>query len=290
VARKRLPYELWFATHLGVYGGILLVALHQLKNGGDFSRHFWFTAWWYMGYIGVFGLLGWYRFLRPVVQAWRHQFHVAKVVTEAHSTYSIHIAGRHLPGFRFQPGQYATWWMLAPGKWWQGHPFSFSSAPGADTLRLTIKASGNFTHTIGKLRPGTRIIIDGPRGSFTASRAVHAEHVLLVAGGIGITPYIAMIKQLLQSGKPVTLLYAARARQDVAFGRELAALQRKGLQLHLFLSKENQRLDATALQPFVQPGLVAYICGPDAMSASVHKQLRRLGVPDRAIITERFSF
>lgn len=290
VARNRLPYELWFFSHLLMYGAVVMVTLHQLKTGGDFIGHFWFTAYWYMGYIGVFGAVAWYRFLRPAALTFLHDFRIARVEHEANDIYSVYITGRNIKRFHFKPGQYATWWILTPGAWWQGHPFSFSSMPGEPYLRFTAKTSGDFTQTLAGLKPGTRVAIDGPRGSFTIDRASDAAQVVLVAGGIGVAPYLAAIDALLRAGKSVTLLYAARSPADVSFSNELLSLKQRGLRVQIFTKNRGKRIDGRVLQTYARPGTVVYVCGPDSMSRSLTNILRQLGLPRHAIITERFAY
>jgi predicted ferric reductase len=178
---------------------------------------------------------------------------------------------------------------MAPGLWWEAHPFSFSSAPGRSTIRFTVKASGDFTSKLPSIAPGTPIIIDGPRGSFIGNR-VTSDKVLLIAGGIGITPYLPAIEQLLARGKEVTLLYAARRKQDVAFLPEIRSLQRKGLHFKLCLSERHAALDRDMLARFTPAGTTVFICGPDRMLYGLSRTLRELGFPEDAIITERFAF
>ena len=288
--RRKLPHEVWFAAHLTLYVAILMTTLHQLKTGGDFIGHFWFTAYWYMWYIGVVGLLVWYRFGRPLLHALRYQFRVERVVPEGRNTYSVYVSGRNLTRFTFRAGQYATWWLLAPGMWWQSHPFSFSGQPGQPLLRFTVKGLGDFSTKIRAIRPGTRLIIDGPRGAFTTERADDANNVLLIAGGIGVGPYLSTIGNLLDAGKTVTLLYAVADAADISFRDELRALRARGLRLELFVSTDGRRVDENSLAPHVGPGTVAYICGPDGMSRSLTRTLRQLGMPKQAIATERFAY
>ncbi|HEX7963301.1 MAG TPA: ferredoxin reductase family protein [Candidatus Saccharimonadales bacterium] len=290
IARKKLPHEWWWLSHLTLYGAIILVTPHQLKTGGDFIGHFWYTAYWYMWYIGVFGLLAYYRFVRPLWYMLRYQFRVERVVQEAKDIYSVYVSGRDLDMFAFRPGQYATWWILSPGMWWQGHPFSFSSPPGAQQLRFTVKVVGDYSRQLRQLRPGVRIAIDGPRGSFTASRAYGANNVVLVAGGIGVAPYLSTIRSLMAAGKQVTLLYAARAKQDVSFVRELSALQRQGLRVEVYLQDDGRIIDGDVLLNHLSELTVVYLCGPDGMSRALTRTLRGLGLPKWAIVTERFAY
>ncbi len=290
VARKYVPYELWFYMHLTLYAAILLTTLHQLATGGDFINHYWFTAYWYMWYIGVFGVLLWYRILRVGALTWRYDFRVRAVTKEAEQIYSVYVDGNHIERFTFKPGQYATWRIITPKLWWQAHPFSFSSNPGDNTLRFTAKVFGSYTAELKQLQRGARVFIDGPRGSFTADRAANTDNVLLIAGGIGITPYMPMIRALLAKGKGVTLLYAARNPEQVSFARELAALQRQGLRAAFYLDNVSGNINEAILKPYLSPGILVYMCGPDAMTRSLARQLRSLGVSKHSLVTERFAY
>jgi len=75
----------------------------------------------------------------------------------------------------------------------EAHPFSMSRRPDGTRLRLTIKAVGDFTRRIPGLKPGVRVLIDGPHGIFTARRS-SSQKILMIAGGIGITPIRSLAK------------------------------------------------------------------------------------------------
>ncbi len=288
--RKRMRYEIWFLSHLTIYAAVLLTFLHQVNSGGDFVKQQWFVAYWYMLYLLVFGLLGIYRFIRPLYITLKHRFKVSEIVSEGEGIYSIYVTGRNIEQYAFRPGQYATWWFIAPGMWWEGHPFSFSVAPQKDRLRLTAKAgSGDFSAKLQNLAVGTPVIIDGPRGAFTLERATSPD-ILLIAGGIGVAPYLSYIDQLIGEGKRVTLLYAVRHPKQIAFRNELAALQGRGLRIEVYVSGNNRYIDQAAIAPFVGPNTVAYICGPDGMSKDIETLLKHNGFPQKRIISERFAF
>lgn len=287
--RRKLRYEVWHLAHLAMYLAILMAFSHQLQNGGDFIGHTWFSAYWYAIYFFAFATVGYFRFLRPAINYYRHRFKVLEVRQEADTVYSVYITGKDISKFRFEPGQYATWHILSGRLWLEGHPFSFSSQPGGEVIRFTAKATGDFSARIQNLQPGTPIVIDGPRGSFTAERA-GSYTVLLVAGGIGITPYIAMIDALLKEGKAVTLLYAIRSAGDMAFRSELDELQQRGLKMRTFIGEQKQRIDRQILEQYAaKSDTVVYVCGPEGMSRAMTETLHTLGLPKRQIITERFA-
>lgn len=99
-------------------------------------------------------------------------------------------------------------------------PYSLSAAPAGNTLRITVKDLGGHSGALGRLRLGTRVYAEGPYGALTAARR-RQRKVLLIAGGIGITPLRALFEEL---PGDVTLLYRARQDADVAFRQELGAI------------------------------------------------------------------
>jgi predicted ferric reductase len=286
IARRRLPYQVWYWVHLSVYVAVLLTFWHQVKVGGDFIGHPLFADYWYVLYISAFAMLAWYRFLRPIWQSWRHGFRVSEIRQEATDTYSIIITGKNLSSFHFTGGQYANWWFLAPGVWFESHPFSFSSDPSQSFLRVTFKIAGDYTQRLTTIRPGTKVIIDGPRGSFTAERAM-TKTVLLIAGGIGSAPMISLLPELKTANHDIALLYAVRQPEFAAFKEELSEYNTSYI-----ISSKNQRIDKELLSSYLKiPALsTVYVCGPPAMNDSVITLLKEIGVPGNQIVCERFNF
>lgn len=289
LVRSRLPYEAWYATHLLMYVAIGLTFLHQVPVGGDFMASTWFGWFWY-GLFAAVGLL-WlgYRVLRPWFKLWRHQFRVHSVVPITHDTFSVFVTGQSIGKFRFEPGQYADWRILAPGLWLQAHPFSISSPYNNTFMRFTVKVGGDYTRRLAQVKPGTPVLVDGPRGSFGAERAEQAERVVLIAGGIGVAPFLSTANTLLAEGKQVTLLYAVKTFADAAFLEELKRLQGFGLVVLLYVADQHYRITPEVLAAHVAPNSTYYICGPDGMTLSFMQVLKQCGVADKQIITERFA-
>ena len=100
-----------------------------------------------------------------------------------------------------------------------------------------MKQLGDRTAELQRIRPGTRVFAEGPYGTFTTRRRRH-ERVLLVAGGIGITPLRAMLGQMSQRPESVTLLYRAATPDDVVFGSELERARARGVRVHLLVGTE----------------------------------------------------
>src|SRR5581483_9210568 len=161
-----------------------------------------------------------FRLVRPLQLYLRHRFHVVQVDRAAAGVMTIWIGGRDLDRFRYRAGQFLIWRFLDRSRWWEAHPFTISTPPGGDYLRLTVRAIGDFTKDIGSLKPGTPVLVEGPFGHFTSSVA-RSPKALLVAGGIGITPIRALAEAMAEDGGDVVVLYRARHERAVAFRDEL---------------------------------------------------------------------
>ncbi|MDQ0989883.1 ferric reductase-like transmembrane domain-containing protein [Streptomyces sp. V3I7] len=289
--RRRVSHEFWFYVHLLTYAAVFLAFGHQVGLGGDFTGNRVATAFWYALYLGDAGLVCWFRILAPVRLNRRHRLHVESVHQEAPGVYSVAVRGRRLDELGARPGQFLRWRFLAPGTSWTSTPYSLSAPPRPDRLRITVKALGDHSAAVARLRPGTRVWAEGPYGSLTADRA-GAHRSLLIAGGVGITPLRALFETL--PGE-VALIYRARTAEDLALAGELEAIARwRGAQLLYALNgPAGQRPGITAewlCAAFPQvAGYDVYLCGPHGFARSVYEALRAAGVPDRRIHHESFE-
>lgn len=298
VVLKRIRYEWWYASHLTLYLAIILAFGHQLAVGSDFTDNRWFKYYWLILNLFVLGNLLVYRLGRPLWFSMRHRFIVQRLQSETDDTTSVFIAGRDLARFPVRAGQFFIVRFLAKGFRWEAHPFSVSARPDGTLLRLTIKRLGDFTRRIPNLKPGTRIILDGPYGIFTAEQC-RLPKVLLIAGGIGITPIRALAEELARRGRDMLLVYGNRNPTATVFARELDALATATGQLKVVLVMsqdpawpgEQGQIDQARLArlaPDIRQREV-FLCGPPIMMRIVRTALRELGVPRRQIHYERFA-
>ncbi|WP_234343394.1 hypothetical protein [Streptomyces sp. WM6372] len=158
-----------------------------------------------------------------------------------------------------------------------------------------MKALGGHSRRIRRLRPGTRVIATGPFGALTAARRTRPK-VLLIAGGVGITPMRALFETLPGGPGEITLLYRAGAAEQLVLRSELEAIaaeRRAGL--HYLLGSSDAAYDPLAPQALLAlvPDLSehdVYLCGPPGMAEATRSALLRAGVPAGRIHSECFTF
>lgn len=296
-ARRRLQYETWHFIHLYAYLAIALSFGHVLAVGTDFSNDGVARAYWIALYTIVAMLVLLFRFGQPVRLAFRHRLRVHSVVPEGPGVASVYVTGRALHRLAARAGQYFNWRFLAADGWWRAHPFSLSAVPNSSYLRLTVKDVGDSTAAIQRLKPGTWVAVEGPYGTFTTIRR-SSRPVLLVAGGIGITPIRALLEELHSTKGSIVLLYRARSWSEVIFKEELDKLiqERRGT-LHYLVGRRGAEgigedpLSAAALRRLV-PDVHrrdVFICGSAGMMRGLHASLDKLHVRRDQIHYERFA-
>jgi len=291
--RRRLRYETWHFVHLYVYVAIALSFAHQFSTGFDFASHPLNRAVWIAMYAVTFGLLVWYRLATPVRRSRRHDLRVASVTRETGRASSLHIEGRGLLELRAAPGQFFIWRFLSRERWWQAHPFSISQAPTDESLRVTVGASGDFTNDLASLAPGTRVIAEGPFGSFTWS-ARRGTRALFVAAGSGIGP-IRGILEMVPDGVGPTLVYRASEPADAALRAEVDELvERLGGSVHYLFGPRGERHELGRPQWYrtILSGdpsqYDVFLCGPHALMREVTAALVTAGFGRSRIHYEHF--
>jgi predicted ferric reductase len=306
--KRRMRYETWYYLHLYAYLGTALAFAHTVTISTDIvgvAKAFWIAL-----YGTAVVLAVWRRIVRPARLAVRHGFRVSQVVQETPDVSSIHIGGRRMREFRIRPGQFLWLRFLTRDGWGQAHPFSLSAAPDGRHLRVTVKALGDHTRGLQDVQVGTRVVVEGPYGSFTI-RSRANDRVLMIAAGIGITP----IRALMEEMPPGTVVvYRARSEKEVVFREELEKLARdRDARLVYVLDEDamtdghpptggradgegdGRRLPEVLTAPGLArlaPGIAerdVYLCGPPGLVRRVGAELRKAGVRDRHVHLDPFE-
>jgi predicted ferric reductase len=294
--RRRVRYEVWHFTHLYAYLAGALAFTHQIAVGADFTNPIARVGW-TAAHLLVAACVIRFRLWRPLALAVRHRLRVYEVALESDRVVSIYVTGRRLDRLGAEAGQFFRWRFLGRGMWWQAHPFSLSAAPAPNMLRLTVKVVGDHTRSLQRLRSGVRVVAEGPYGAVTGLQRTR-RRVILIAGGIGITPMRALLEGLPAGPGDITLVFRGDQHGARVFAEELEGLAaRRGALVHYVLGPRakccprHDPLSERRLRELV-PDVAnrdAYLCGPPGMMASAQRALRLAGVPRRRIHAERFD-
>ncbi|HEY4345946.1 MAG TPA: ferredoxin reductase family protein [Gaiellaceae bacterium] len=294
IARRKLRYELWYAVHFTAYAAVALAWFHEIPTGGDINGAFHpdVQTYWQILFFGTLALLL-FRVASPLANVLRFRLRVAEVTAEGPTVTSIRMTGRRLDTLKARPGQFMLWRFLTKGYWSTSHPFSLSAAPDGRSLRISVKAAGDHTAQMRSIRPGTRVVAEGPYGTFTEV-ARHRPKILLIAGGIGITPIRSLAETM---DGDVILIHRVLNDADVVFRSELEELaSRRSLSIHTIVGdhrdEESRHLLSTSHLRELVPDIAerdVYVCGPPGMVTWMLKNIRGAGVSRRRLHVERFA-
>ena len=303
-ARRKLRYESWHLLHLYAYLGVGLALPHQLWTGKEFLSNPVATLYWWSLWIAAAAAILVWRLGIPVYRTAVHGLRVTSVVREGPGVVSVWMTGRNLNRLPVAAGQFFTWRFLAGPGWTRGHPYSLSAAPTDDTLRITVKDLGDGSRALGRVRPGTRVAIEGPYGRL--HRGVRTRRkVTLMASGIGVTPLRALLEDLAQRPGDVTLIYRAGSPRDLVLKAEIDALATaRGARVFYLLGHRVRtrqswlpaaaahRSDADGLRDLV-PDIAdhdVYLCGAQDWMDAAKQAAIAAGVAAECIHEERFAW
>jgi ferredoxin-NADP reductase len=223
------------------------------------------------------------------------------VVRESSDVVSVYLTGRRLDRLSLRAGQFINVRFLSQPGWTRANPFSLSMAPNGHTIRITAKALGEGSARLGHLRPGTRVLFEGPYGRLS-SRVRTQRKVVLAGAGVGITPLRALAEGLEYA--PGEAIMLQRYTAEPLFARELEVLAaERGL--HVLHLPGPRRTPTSVLGPAAQgmPELIAlrrwipdlierdvFLCGPSAWTEALERLVRSAGVPADRVHTESFGW
>ena len=293
-ARAKMSYETWWIIHIYTYAAVALSFMHQVLNGSMFVGHPLNRWFWTALYVVMGASVLYWRIGLPLVRSMRHNIKVDRVVIEGPGVVSVIMRGRKLHKLAAQGGQFFSWRFLTQGHLLVAHPYSLSAAPTEHYVRITVKDLGDHSRSLTDLRPGTRVFVEGPYGAFTAGRS-SSPHVVLVGGGVGITPIRAIIEEF-KNGVQMDVIFRASKEEDLVLREELDYLTANSdgtIRVHYLVGpRKNHPMDARSLTKLVPSFADAdvYICGPTPLVESVRKAAQDAGVPKNKFHDEAFGY
>jgi predicted ferric reductase len=302
-----LPFEKWRLGHIILAPLIIGLAFTHSWTAGDDLELMILKALWLIALTLALLFFIYHKAVRPMLLR-RRPFTVTEVTAETDDVWTIKMAppaGGQLPDYL--PGQFHfITFYRGRGLPVEEHHWTISSTPTEKRyLSSTIKALGDFTSTMGETRVGDTAAIHGSFGRFTHVLHPEEKELVFIAGGIGITPLMSMLRYMRDTGddRKVLLLYANDREETIVFRKELAeieALDRPSLKVIHVLSRADKgwqgqtgRIDGEKLDRFCGRNIDAktfYLCGPAPMLTALIDALKERGVPDKRIRAEIFSF
>jgi len=300
-AALKIKYETWHLTHIVLAVVAVTAGVVHMVGSGFYLADPWKRALWVGLTIFWIGLLLYVRIVKPLFML-RRPYRITEVRKERGDTSTLVMQPEGHPGFRFRPGQFG--WLTVLGSPFKitGHPFSFSSSAAvADgRVEMSIRNLGDFTSQIHKVPVGRCVYLDGPYGAFTIGNP--ADMHVLIAGGVGVTPMMSMIRTFADRGekRPVILLYGSKDWDSITFREELEALkERLNLTVVHVLANppsgwtgEQGFINAETLKRHLPPPFADheyFICGPGVMMDAIEKALGEMNVPMSKYHSERYS-
>jgi predicted ferric reductase len=292
---RKLPHQVWLWLHrtLGVL--LILACAHSLTVAAT-VRDYEPLRFWMILLVGIGLAAIAYRLLMFRRMGPRHGYTVEAVEPRGEHVVDLQLRPRDRR-MSFDPGAFV--YVSVRGSAAvpdELHPFSISSSPAERDLRLSIRKVGDWTNRLPALQPGTAVDVYGPFGGFTPHAFVGQRRLVLIGAGIGITPFLSMLRFELVNNdfRRVWLYYSVRDRGDAPYDHELADLSQKAdswVDYMLWESKARGRLTAATVHEEASPfgDYAVMLCGTNAFIRDMRTQFRALGLPDSRIIAEEFQ-
>lgn len=299
---KIFKYEHYKLMHNLTVVGLVFMQIHVLLTSSAKSSSLVFST--YMSYFTV--AVAFYLY-HKVFKPWileEDNCEVVEIKAEANKMWSVVFkAIGHK--FDYVPGQFAFFKIFVDGHK-EEHPFSISSAPNDGILlSVTVKELGDFTGKMKKLRVGDRLVLDGPYGEFSYVKHPKERQTVFIAGGVGITPVMSMLRHMHKEepNRKVLLLWGMRSLADYAFREEINLIKENmpNLQVVPVVSADDSFegekgfIDYKKLLKYLTGFINSsdktgfYICGPQILMKNSLKNLSKLDINPKLVHYESFS-
>lgn len=289
----RPAYERWKNLHRLAAPAVVLALVHAAQYGAVLPDGAYAALLAALG-IGAVASFVWHFGLAR--RLGRLRYRVERVIAVANNVVELVLSPAGRRRLDYRPGQfiYLTPFdaRLDAGSG-EEHPYTLTSVPEDDNLKVAIKALGDATRAIQAVRPGTPVRVEGPFGCFFPEHPLRDE--LWIAGGIGIAPFLGRIRALARSGasNDVRLIYCVQDEPRARFADELAAFAEAlpwfELEMHYFYRQGPLTAGFVTDRCPDVADREAFVCGPPPLDRLARGLLQRLGVPRGRIHHESFE-
>jgi len=287
----KLPYQIWKFSHKFLGFAFFFAALHSFFIPSDISRDPILRI--YMLALAGVGIIAFtYRAVltKFFVRYFEYSVEEVKILAENVVEIIMSPKGKRI---NFTPGQFVFVSFVDNNISAESHPFSISSAVSEKNLRLTIKSLGDYTSQLRNLKAGALAKIEGPFGKFS-HQDVKNKNQIWIAGGIGITPFLSMVKSLENAEYKIDLYYCVNNEKETIFFEELLKISQQNPNFRVvpFYSEKQGFINAEFIQKISGElnNKEIFLCGPPAMMKNLKEQFLKLKVSRENIHSEEFDF
>ena len=232
----------------------------------------------------------------------KHKYVVSEVIKEANNIITLKFKPKFGKVFDYVPGQFLYVKINNPQVPGDEHPFTISSSPTEEgSVAITVKQLGDFSNNLDKVKVGDNAYIDGSYGSFSYLKKDKSDKLCFLAGGIGITPFLGMLRYIeaKDKNKSVKLIWGVRDESEIISKEELKNFDTTITDFEFIPVLSNDKsykgetgfIDQEKIKKYVKniAEYDFYICGPPIMLEVQIKNLKALGVSNKKIHYERFA-
>ncbi|OGC76134.1 hypothetical protein A2619_02130 [candidate division WWE3 bacterium RIFOXYD1_FULL_39_9] len=289
----KIPYNIWRYTHKLLGVSFLLASVHVYFMPSDVAV-FMPLRFWILGFIAA-GLLSAIYTLIFYSKMGPRSVYLVEKTDITHEVINVYFrpAGRKI---KFTPGQFGYFSFRKSSIGKEAHPFSFSTSPDEDILRISMKVLGDFTKSAANILKDDVVAIYGPYGRFGKIYADPTpKNLIWIAGGIGVTPFLSMLRQ--ESAHPsnhkITFFYSYGLQEEGVFVEEIENICQKlpNVKFVKWCTKDLGFLTAEKISEGMENISSHYVqvCGPEKMMFTMKDQFNALGITDDRIFFENFS-
>ncbi len=289
-----IDYNKWRLMHKSAIFVVVLGFVHSLiaRDDGIFEGK---NVLWFIMFMIPISVYLYRNLLWPFIA--RKKYTIEEIKQETHDTFSLYLKPIAKDIGKHKPGQFMFIKLCLERC--EEHPFTIPCvSDDSGNICATVKKSGNFTNKIDNAKEGDTVLVDGPYGRFSFIYD-NPENFVFIAGGVGITPILAMLRYLRETkdDRQIVLLYANKSEKDIIFRKELETMPDNFKIVHC-LSRQEEWDGCKGHVDFdnitINAGEIIdsadfYICGPPPMMAAVIQDLKSGGISKEKIHFEKFS-
>lgn len=285
----KLKYHVWKIAHKFLGVAFVFGFMHTFLIGSDIAINPFLK--YYLFILSVTAIIAHvYRTILGKYLVHKYEYKVKSIVRQHDNIWELKFkpTGEKM---NYKAGQFIFLKIQNPNLSKETHPFSISSATG-DSLKIAIKELGDYTKKIGSVKVGDKAEMEGPYGTFSFEN--FGKNQVWVAGGVGITPFLSMLRTLnkINADFNIDLYYSVKDEKKLAFKEEIEKISGKNIKFHFWVSSKDGFIDADSInkKTLNLKDRDILICGPSIMMSSLNKQLLQIGIKKSNIHIEDFKF